>query len=343
MKNNTGIIPSITTAIFFLFLTSGCSSFPISDHCDGNKFFNNKPGHTFGDEIKWLWEMETVPWPDTIENKPQPRPESYVSGNRMRVTYINHATVLLQCNGVNILTDPIWSDRAGPFSFIGTKRVRQPGVNFDDLPHIDIVLISHNHYDHLDLPTLRSIAQRDKPLVITGLGTGTLIASAGFTSVIELDWWQKYEIPASGLMFTFVPAFHNSGRGLFDGDKSLWGGFVIKGNAGTVYFAGDTAYEDFLLSIKERFPSFRLTIFPIGSYEKRWIMKMQHMNPDDAVTAHLLLNSKQSMGMHYATFTEHPEQTIDAHEKDLARAINEHSLPASSFWVLGFGEGRDVP
>jgi L-ascorbate metabolism protein UlaG (beta-lactamase superfamily) len=184
-------------------------------------------------------------------------------------------------------------------------------VLVNDLPKIDIILISHNHYDHLDLPTLKILAARDKPIVLTGLGNKDLLDDKGFSGITELDWWQVYHMSPGGIKFIFVPSFHNSGRGLFDGDKSLWGGFVIEGANGRVYFAGDTAYGSFLQKVHDLFPDFRLTIFPVGNYEKRWIMRTQHMNPEDAVKAHILLNSKQSIGMHYATFLEHPEQISD--------------------------------
>jgi L-ascorbate metabolism protein UlaG (beta-lactamase superfamily) len=331
----------LITVIIILF--TGCTSFPKSDHCDGSRFFNDAPGHSFSDEIKWIWEMKTVSWPEKVVDPQQPKPPSSVSEGKLRVTYINQATILIQMDGKNILTDPIFSDRAGPLSFLGSKRVRKPGVSIDDLPKIDIILISHNHYDHLDLPSLKIIAKRDKPIIMTGLGVKDIFAGEIFSEIIELDWWQEYTPHACAFKFIFVPAFHNSGRGLFDGDKTLWGGFVIEGKHGRIYFAGDTAYGSFFQKLHERFPEFRLTIFPIGSYEKRWIMKTQHMNPDDAVKAHLLLNSKQSIGMHYATFLEHPEQTIDQHETDLSEALIDHSLLQSNFIILGFGEGVNVP
>jgi L-ascorbate metabolism protein UlaG (beta-lactamase superfamily) len=330
----------LSGAIVFQFC--GCASFPKSNHCDGSKFYNDAPGHSFSDEIKWFWEMETIPWPEEIVDLPQPKPLPFVANGKLRVTYINQATILIQMDGKNILTDPIFSYKAGPFTFLGSKRVRKPGVAIDDLPKIDIILISHNHYDHLDLPTMKDLAERDKPIVCAGLGVKNLINDMGFSNIAELDWWQNYSIPEVGIKFIFVPAFHNSGRGLFDGDKSLWGGFVIEGMHGRIYFAGDTAYGSFLQKIHGIFPEFSLTIFPIGSYEKRWIMKTQHMNPDDAVKAHILLNSKQSIGMHYATFLEHPEQTIDQHEKDLSKALEDNFLPQSNFFILDFGQGIDI-
>lgn len=323
----------------------GCSSVSAertSDHFDGRRFFNRETGHTFSDTIRWLWEMKTVEWPDWIVDPVQPPPPERVENGRLRVTFINHATVLIQMDGLNIITDPIWSIRAGPFSWLGSKRIRAPGVKMEDLPRIDIILVSHDHYDHLDLPTLKRLADRDRPLLLTGLGVSRHLDPGLFKAVREMDWWEDFRDQASGIHVTFVPALHQSGRLPFLENRTLWGGFVIEGRAGRVYFAGDTGYGSFLKDIGTRFPDFSLTIFPLGSYEKRWFMKNQHMNPDDAVRAHLLLNSAQSIGMHYATFREHPEQAIDAHEKDLAVAFKEHGLPSERFRLLKFGEGMEV-
>lgn len=287
--------------------------------------------------------METVEWPEWIDDPPQPAPPEYVTGERLRVAYINHATVLIQADSINILTDPIWSMRAGLVSWLGVKRVRAPGVKMEDLPKIHFILISHDHFDHFDIPTLKGLVQKDQPVIIAGFGVEKLLKSNGFSRVIALDWWQKYAQQALNLKITFVPALHSSGRMVFMNNKTLWGGFVIELPAGKIYFAGDTGFGDFIEAIKARFSNFRLTIFPIGNYEKRWFMKNQHMNPDDAVQAHRLLESKQSAGIHFGTFAEHPEQSVDAHEKDLRAALEKHNIAQSEFWILKFGEGKDVP
>ncbi|MFC1524376.1 MBL fold metallo-hydrolase [Thermodesulfobacteriota bacterium] len=167
------------------------------------------------------------------------------------------------------------------------------------------------------------------------------IGSLEWKGIHELDWWQEY-IFSTGTKITFVPSRHNSGRGIFDQNKTLWGGFVIEGSAGNVLFMGDSAFGEFFDAIKQEFSPFRLTILPIGSYEKRWFMKSQHMNPNDAVQAHKILGAKQTVGIHFATFAEHPEQSIHAHETDLKVALEMHDIPESDFWLLKFGEGRDV-
>ncbi|MCP4581438.1 MAG: hypothetical protein GY839_07445 [candidate division Zixibacteria bacterium] len=328
-------------AVYFR-LSGALYGSPPSDHFDGKRFFGEESDHSFADMVKWLWEMETVDWPEWIDDPPQPKPVEYVNNEELKITYINHATALIQTDSLNILTDPIWSDYAGPFSWAGTPRVRAPGVKFEDLPKIDIILISHDHYDHLDLPTLKKLALKFQPIILAGLGMNGILKSENIENVVELDWWQEYTVDPGDVKFTFVPARHSSGRNPFGNNRTLWGGYVIEGSASRIYYAGDTAYGQFLHSIAERYNSFRLTILPVGSYEARWFMRNQHMNPDDAVLAHQLLNSKQSIGIHFGTFVEHPEQTINAHEQDLATALNKYGIPESDFWILGFGAGRFV-
>jgi L-ascorbate metabolism protein UlaG (beta-lactamase superfamily) len=285
--------------------------------------------------------METVEWPDWIDDPPQAPPVAAVKKGELRITFINQATTLIQMDGINILTDPIWSERAGPFSWMGSKRVRAPGVRMEDLPNINIILISHDHYDHLDLSTLEKLFEKHQPVVLVGLGVKRRLESVKQNDVIELDWWHEYTYSA-GFKVTFVPSLHGSGRGLFSGNRTLWGGFVIECPSSRVLFMGDTAFGDFLIEIKEKFPHFDLAILPIGNYEKRWFMKTEHMNLDDAVRVHKMLNVIKSVGIHFGTFKEHPEQAIDAHERDLQIALEKYNIPESDFWVLRFGEGQEV-
>jgi L-ascorbate metabolism protein UlaG (beta-lactamase superfamily) len=338
-----GIVLMIVTLLLPVIPWASAGPLAVSDHCDGSVFFNAQAGHSFVDMIRWLRQMERVPWPDWVQDPQQPPPPERVYGNGLRVTYINHATVLIQMEGINILTDPIWSMRAGPASFLGTRRVRAPGVAFEDLPPIDYVLISHDHYDHLDIPTIERLKNDHDPVFIVGLGVGGLLAAHGIDKVIELDWWQSYNPGKGDIVLNFVPAMHASGRAPFMENKTLWGGFVIDSSGGQVYFAGDTGYGQFIGDIAAEFRRIRLAVVPIGNYEKRWFMKSQHMNPEDAVMAHRTLGSPMSIGMHYATFAEHPEQAIDAHEMDLAKALKEYGVPNREFRILGFGEGRDIP
>ncbi|MEW6363242.1 MAG: MBL fold metallo-hydrolase [Acidobacteriota bacterium] len=316
---------------------------PVSDHFDGARFFNAEPEHSAGDTIKWLWEMKTVDWPGWIDDPHHPPPPETVPAGALRVTHINHATVLLQLDGLNILTDPIWSKRAGIAPWLGVRRVRDPGVAFDDLPPIDVVLISHDHFDHLDVPTVKRLNEIHHPLFIVGLGVRAFLESKGVQRVIELDWWQPHELPGSTLRLTFVPARHGSGRMPLSANRTLWGGFLIDSPGGQVYFAGDSGWGSSIDKLAQEFDRIRLAVLPIGSYEKRWFMKSQHFNPEDAVRLLLKTNARQAVGMHYGTFAEHPEQDIQAHELDLARALRECKVPPSRFWILSFGEGRDVP
>lgn len=328
-----------------MILLTACSSAyrgPVSDHFDGSRFYGAAADHSFTDMMRWLWEMETVDWPAWVEDERQPVPPARVGRGHLKITYINHATLLIQTEELNILTDPIWSLRAGPFSWMGAKRVRAPGVDMVALPPIDYILISHNHYDHLDLPTLRQLVQRDRPTILVGLGVKSLLNGEGVRQVEELDWWQSAAIAEQRVSFTFVPAQHNSGRTVFGGNETLWGGFMIDTPQGQIYFAGDSGFGDFYSEISRRFRQIRLAILPVGSYEKRWFMKPMHMNPDDAVRIHRLLGAEKSVGMHFGTFVEHPEQSIDAHEKDLAVALATYRVNPEDFWLLKFGEGREV-
>jgi L-ascorbate metabolism protein UlaG (beta-lactamase superfamily) len=223
---------------------------------------------------------------------------------------------------------------------MGSKRIRAPGVKFDDLPKVDVILISHDHYDHLDIQTLKKIIGTSHPIILGGLGITQRLNSLEYDNINQLDWWGEY-LFSSTVKITFVPALHSSGRGFFDKDKTLWGGFVIEVPAGNILFAGDTGFGDFFGDIHRRFVSFELLILPIGNYEKRWFMKSQHMNPDDAVRVHKMLFASKSMGIHFATFNEHPEQRIDAHEKDLKTALKKYHVPENDFWILKFGEARE--
>lgn len=326
----------------FTVIFHGCNYHkgPKSDHFDGECFHNKESGHSFGDHIKWLWEMETIKWPEWIEDPPQLPPVATVDKGELQATFINQSSVLIQMDGINILTDPFWSERAGPTSWLGAKRIRSPGVRLQDLPSIDLILISHDHYDHLDLPTLRILITKHNPTILVGLGIKARLSALKQAKIIELDWWNKYRY-ADKLQITFVPARHNSGRGFFDSDKTLWGGYTIEGPYGHVLFFGDTAFGAFLDEIRNRFEGFRLGILPIGSYEPYWFMGSEHMNPEDAVRVHKMLNIDVSMGIHFSTIAEHPQQAVDAHEEDLAAALRKHNVPASQFLLLGFGEGRN--
>jgi len=314
---------------------------PLSDHFDGNRFFNPTLPKDFAPSRRSTFKMmrePRKPWPAWVENLGVPRLNEPLEPNEVAITFVNHATFLIQINGVSILTDPVWSERASPFRRIGPKRVRSPGVRFEDLPAIDVVLLSHNHYDHLDIATLKQLRQRFAPTVFTANGDARLVAPLGFKEVHELDWWDGVRFN-DALKITFVPAQHFSARGLFDRKKSLWGGYMIESRGWRIYFGGDSGYSTHFSGIKHRLGPPDIAMLGIGAYEPRWFMKPIHMNPAEAVCAHRDLGATQSIGMHFGTF-QLTTEAIDQPLKDLAQALSDNGIPKSQFVVLQEGETR---
>jgi L-ascorbate metabolism protein UlaG (beta-lactamase superfamily) len=309
-------------------------------HHDGRRFYNPfSKQRTIWDVIRWLINRKTTPWPSVAvqQEKVQKMTESGVCD----VTFINHSTVLLQFKGCNILTDPIWSQRASPFSWFGPKRAHVPGVKFEDLPSIDIVLLSHNHYDHMDIPTLKRLAKQHRPRFFVPKGNRSYLISKGVVSEIhEMDWWDSMEI-GSGYHLHFVPSQHFSSRGLFDQNKSLWGGFVIQAEGLVLYFSGDSGFSSHFQEIKKRFGPPSLSILPIGAYEPRWFMKSVHLSPEEAVQVHLLLNSKQSLAVHFGTF-QLADESYEKPLEDLEKSLADHHLSPNTFWVLKPGKTRRI-
>lgn len=311
----------------------------MSDHFDGKRFFNPRidTDRSLGELLRWQRSRHPEPWPEqatrpALRTRP---PAPLIDDGRIISTYIGQATFLIQCAGVNILTDPIFSLRASPLSWLGPKRVREPGIAFDHLPPIHLVLLSHNHYDHMDLRSLRRLHARWAPKIVTGLGNGAYLATKGITGAIELDWWQDCEVLPE-LRVTFVPSQHWSKRGLFDRRTMLWGGHMVETAAGRLYFAGDTGYPAHFSDIRRRLREPHVALLPIGAYEPRWFMGPQHMNPDDAVRAHLDLGAHLSIAMHFATFPladEGPDEPI----RELVRVRALHGVPADRFRIPEFG------
>jgi L-ascorbate metabolism protein UlaG (beta-lactamase superfamily) len=263
-----------------------------------------------------------------------------LSENEVAVTFVNHATVLVQVQGTNILTDPVWSERVSPVSFAGPKRVRRPGIEISELPKIDFVIVSHDHYDHMDLPTLKALNQRFSPTFLVPLGDRETIENLGAKQVIELDWWQT--LPASSdLEFVFTPTQHFSGRSPFAFRKSLWGSYVIKSNGHRIYFGGDGAYSTHYAEIAHRLGAMDLSFIPIGAYEPRWFMKSVHMNPAEAVQAHLDLKSKKSIGVHFGTF-QLTEEKINQPVIDLEKAMKSRDLNGADFSTLKEGQTQTI-
>jgi L-ascorbate metabolism protein UlaG (beta-lactamase superfamily) len=310
-----------------------------SDHFDGERFFNpHAPsGKSLQDVQRWRRERRKEPWPRRVEDPPFSAPRR-VAPDRIAATFIGHSTFLVQLGGICVLADPIWSQRCSPVSFAGPRRVRPPGQRLDALPGVDLLLVSHNHYDHMDLPTLRRVRTRWAPPAVTGLGNAQHLAKAGIRSAVELDWWQTTQ--QAGARVTYVPAQHFSSRGLHDRNRCLWGGFVVEAGGATVYFAGDTGYSPHFAEIGRRFPRIDLALLPIGAYEPRWFMRQQHVDPEEAVRAHLDLGVRRSLGMHFGTF-QLTDEAIDAPAQALQGARASAGVAEQAFDLLGFGETRE--
>lgn len=325
-------------------LLLGCVAAPgyrgeVMENFDGSRFYNRTPmvqGFINMTKLSFQFVTQAAKWPESVAVRQQAVPPV---NDGLAVTFINHATFLLQIDGVTILTDPVYSERASPFSFAGPRRVHDPGVPLSGLPDIDVILISHNHYDHLDVATLRKIAemQENEPLVLAGLGNGALLSDIGLSNHNDMNWDDSLE--SHGLTFTFTECRHRSGRGLGDQMQTLWGSFVIGTPDGHIYFAGDTGYDSHFVKAGRQFGSFRLALLPIGAYEPRWFMKDVHLNPAEAVQAHRDLRSKFSIGMHYGTF-QLTLEAIDRPEKDLSIALKDAGVTRDEFFTLEVGETR---
>ena len=315
---------------------------PRTDHFDGKLFHNLEPrARMSGSFWKWMWNRERGPWRDFTDTPPGPPPPRRVADGRLRATFINHATVLLQMDGVNVLTDPVWAKRVSPFSFVGPRRHRPPGVRLEDLPPIDVVIVSHNHYDHMDVETLRRIARRDSPPIFVGLNNAAYLAGRGVRGARDLDWWDSVALP-TGVTITAVPARHFSSRGPYDGNRALWCGFVVTGASGSFYFAGDTGWGSHFSLIARRFPRLRLALLPIGAYRPRWFMSPVHIDPEEAVCAHETLRATTSLAIHYGTFAQADDGELEPQEA-LRGALAERSEPRPRFLLLDNGESAEIP
>ncbi len=287
---------------------------------------------TLLDVLKMRFGSEWAKWPDWVDSPAALKPIERVTGAESWVTVINHATVLIQSAGYNILTDPIFSERCSPVSFIGPKRVRAPAIAFEELPKIDVIVISHDHYDHLDLPTLKRLIARDNPQIFVGLRVGQYIDSS---LVHELDWWESVQV-APDLKVTFVPTQHFSGRGLFDRFSTLWGGFVLETAAKKIYFGGDSGYAGHYKQTFEKFGPMDIALLPIGAYRPRDFMRYAHIDPAEAVKAHQDLHAKKSVAMHYGTFQLSAEP-LNEPEMFLREVVKSSGLTSTEFVAPDFG------
>lgn len=312
---------------------------PASDHFNGTRFFN--PGQpstdrSLADLLRWRLKGKRATWPERVAThaaRPAARVDDIV------VTMVGHASILIQVAGQNLLVDPVWSERASPVSFAGPKRVTAPGIAFDDLPPIDIVLVSHSHYDHLDAKTLARLHARHRPRIITALGTDTVIARAVPGCRAEAgDWGDQFRI-VDGVTVTLHPAYHWSARRLGDRRMALWCGFVIEARGHIIYVAGDTGYGDGAIfqQVRERFGPPLVAILPIGAYEPRWFMRNQHVNPDEAVGIMLDCGARQGLGVHWGTFQLTDEERL-APVAALEEACREHGIDLGRFIALHPGD-----
>lgn len=313
------------------------NSYKVSDHFDGKKFSN--PGHkddlkSFWDVVKWKATADTAEWPEHVGNKNYPlRPLTPVE--KVNATFINHATFLIQLPGMNVLTDPVYSQRVSPYTFAGPKRAREPGIPFELLPKIDVVVISHNHYDHMDMETLKRIDGKFHPLFLVPLGDEKHLLKEGIQNVKAMDWWE--EVKVRNVRFIFTPSRHWSARELWDKNECLWGSFMIDSGATKVYHAGDTGYGPHFLDIKSRLGAPDLALLPIGAYKPRWFMKNHHMDPEEAVKAHIDLGATRSIGMHFGTF-QLTDEGIEDPVKDLESSLKAKNISAETFMVLDQGQ-----
>jgi L-ascorbate metabolism protein UlaG (beta-lactamase superfamily) len=298
-----------------------------------------------GDFLRWrLSRRGKTRWPRRVINPGQDRPPQRVEGDRLRVSYIGHVTLLVQTRGLNILTDPVWSSRASPVPFHGPRRVREPGVAFEHLPPIDIVLVSHNHYDHLDRQTLCRLHTVHRPLVVAPLGNERWLRRAHREMTLRtLDWGEGLDL-AEDVRVNCEPMHHWSARGLFDRNRGLWGAFVIQTPGGNILFIGDSGYGDgdFFRGHRRKYGAFRVAFIPIGAYSPRWLMADDHMDPDEAVQCYKEVGAHFALATHYEVFPL-ADDAFGGPRAGLERARRLHQIPPEAFRALEPGEAWEVP
>lgn len=351
-----GPLGAIAALALAAFLATGCSSVnpyydPAKPHHrpDG---FNNNHVDNWGERPsfwRWQWERWTAELPPQDASRvPRARPElGYLRTNRhdVSVTWVGHSTALWQVGGLNILTDPQFSERASPFSFLGPRREVPLPFRLDELPRIDVVLISHNHYDHLDLPTVLALAAQPggPPLFVVPLGIDLWLREQGIASSRALDWWDSVRVPAPDAPVTvhLVPVQHWTSRTPWDRNRVLWGGFVVQAQAGgrpySMFHTGDTGYSDDFRDIGARFGGFDFSQIAVGCYLPRWFMKMQHVDEDEAVRIHLDVKSRLSMGVHWGSFRL-CDDPIEAPLDGLPKARARHRVPPEAFVLPAIGQ-----
>ncbi|CCB85671.1 MULTISPECIES: MBL fold metallo-hydrolase [Parachlamydia] len=327
-------------AIFCFYFKRSYYQGPKSDHFTGKIFYNPwqvRP-NSFFSFLKWKWDSRPKEWPAYVHVSSFETPRVQVTTADVFITFIGHSTVLIQTEGMNILTDPVWSEKIGPYEWLGIKRVCDPGIPFASLPKIDLVLVSHNHYDHLDLKTLKKLWDRDCPMILTPLGNDAVIHQKHpEIQVKTLDWGECRSFNDQISLY-LEPVQHWSARGIFDRDKALWGAFVIQTPNGNIYFPGDSGYcKEIFRKTKEKFGPFRLAFLPIGAYEPRWFMCYGHMDPEESVQAFKDLGEPLTIGIHYGTFQLSDEGYLDP-VAALQHAKEKFHVPETQFRLLAMGE-----
>lgn len=312
---------------------------PVSDHFDGTHFSAPEPLKKKSWWSVWKWRLtaERQKWPEWVDITPD-KPPAQVNGRELRVTFVNHATMLVQTEGLNILTDPVYSNRVSPVSWAGPKRVHQPGIAWADLPKIDVVTISHSHYDHLDIPTLKMLVARDNPQIVAPLGVDAVILKhMPGARIHAMDWGQKFT--HKNLIVHAEPTYHWSARSPWDRNETLWASYILETPHGKLYFSGDTGYASgkIFRDIGAKYGPFRFAMIDIGAYEPRWFMKESHVNPEEAVQIFQDIRAERAIPMHFGTF-QLSDEAIDAPVADLNAALEKAGIDAGRFTALKPGQ-----
>lgn len=319
---------------------------PPSDHFDGERFFVRgvTRDKTRGELWRWRTQGKRAPWPKRVINEHVDHPPARVPGDRLRVSFVGHASYLLQTQGINILVDPVWSARASPVQWAGPKRVNAPGIALENLPPVDLVLVTHNHYDHMDMATLSRLARDHAPRVIAPLGNDAIMRRADRHIAAEAYDWGARVAVSGGVAVNLTPAYHWSARWLTDRRMALWCAFVIETPAGAIYCIGDTAWGNGAIfsDVRMRFPDLRLAIIPIGAYEPRWFMREQHVDPEEAVRVFQICGARHALAHHWGTF-QLTDEAIDEPPRRLREALRAEAIGEERFRVLRPGEAWEVP